>query len=86
MGDAVADVARVPVAEQHVAGGRRRRRDPPAVQPFTVLGGRLDLSELETGVRRRSADVSSREVEHRVQRLAQHPAHGDGRAGRLLAA
>ncbi|HEY3020545.1 MAG TPA: hypothetical protein VGJ32_10150 [Solirubrobacteraceae bacterium] len=70
MQDAVADVARVAVAEQDVAERGRARRDPPAVQPLAVVGGDRDVVERQPRRGRGLLDRPRREVDQRVEQPA----------------
>ena len=56
MKDAIADVAGVAVAEQHVPEGLGLGVDPPAVQPLAVVGLDHKVAVLESCRSRRADD------------------------------
>ena len=62
--DAIADVAAVAVAQQHVPDRRFRRSHPPAVEPLAVVG--LDRQVLVCA-RRRGRERAAREEQQRVE-------------------
>jgi hypothetical protein len=64
---AVADVARVAVAEQHVADRCRACVDPPGVQPFAVLRLELQVAVGQARVARRAEELARGEIEHRAE-------------------
>jgi hypothetical protein len=65
--DAVADVARVAVAQEHVPAPLAARGDPPAVQALAVTRLELELAVVQTGGVRRSQDLPRREVQKRSE-------------------
>ena len=67
MCDAVADVAGVAVAQEHMADGWARTADPPAMQALAVLGRERHVTKLEACGRRGLRDRAGRDVEKRVQ-------------------
>jgi hypothetical protein len=71
--DAVADVARIAVEQQHMAEpGRSARRHPPAVEPLAVLGRDLHVGERNAGL---GGERPGGEVQQRVQEQAEHNCH-----------
>jgi hypothetical protein len=64
---AVADVAGVAVEEEDVADRRRRRGNPPAVEPLAVIGLDRDVRVRDAG---RPRERTAGEVQQRVQQWA----------------
>ena len=83
---AVADVARVAVAQQHVRARRATAgRHPPAVQPLTVLGLDRHVLERQAGLGRCREDLALREEQQGVHQ-ASHQRARAVRHGRSPAA